>query len=150
MLFMAAAVSLRSHPARGDDLVVVPVVALSSPLRDLSLALLERVFIGGVVEDAHGRKLIPFNHPPKTAVRALFDRRVLDMTPDEVARYWVDQRIRGNVRPPRTVPRTELLKKVVAELPGAISYLATSDLDGSVRALSVSGVPHGSPKYPIR
>lgn len=66
MLFMAAAVSLRSHPARGDDLVVVPVVALSSPLRDLSLALLERVFIGGVVEDAHGRKLIPFNHPPKT------------------------------------------------------------------------------------
>ena len=131
-------------------LVVVPIVARSSPLEDISVALLERIFLGQPVEDSRGQRVVPFNHAPRTAVRVLFDRRVLEMTPEEVARYWVDQRIRGNTKPPRTVPRTDLLIKVVSQFPGAISYVAVGDLDSSVRALTVGGVGHDSPKYRIR
>jgi hypothetical protein len=128
----------------------VPIVARTSPLEDVSIALLERIFLGEPVEDSRGRKVVPFNHPARTAVRTLFDKRVLGMSPEEVARYWVDQRIRGNARPPRTVPRTDLLIKVVSQFPGAISYVAVGDLDTSVRALAVGGLSYQSEKYPIK
>jgi hypothetical protein len=72
----------------------------------------------GAKENPTGRK--------DRGLRILFDKVVLGMTPDEVARHWVDQRIRGKGRPPRAVPDGALLKKVVRHFPGAIAYLPTA------------------------
>lgn len=130
--------------------VVVPVVSSDSPLRDIALGTLTRVFLSEPVNAPDGRRFVPFNHPPKTRARVLFDQRVLNMNPDEVARHWVDQRIRGTSKPPRSVPTVELLKEVVHSFPGSISYLATTDLDSSVRPLTVQGIAHDAPNYPIR
>ena len=142
---------LLATPARAAaPLVLVPIVAPDSPERDLALGTLERVFLGKPVEDSAGRRFVPFNQPPKTRPRVLFDQVVLGMTPEEVARYWVDQRIRGKGQPPRSVPSVSLLKQVVRRFPGAIAYIATGELDGTVRALTVGGMSHNSPSYPIR
>lgn len=136
--------------ARAGAREVVPIVAATHPMRDIPLATLRRIFLSKPVQDSAGRRFVPFNHPPHTWARVLFDRRVLDMSPEEVARYWVDQRIRGNPGPPRTVASVKLLKRVVRRFPGAISYLPPSELDDSVKALSVGGVHHTHEDYPIR
>jgi hypothetical protein len=125
-------------------------VARSSSLNDIALGTLRRIFLGETVDGPGGVRFVGFNHPPKTRPRVLFDGVVLGMGPDEVARYWVDQRIRGGVRPPRTVASIELLRQVVAQLPGAISYLPSTDLDQSVRPLSIGGVAMDSSRYPLR
>jgi hypothetical protein len=138
--------SARAAPA----LVLVPIIGKQSPQRDISLGTLERVFLGRPVDGEDGKRFVPFNHPPKTRSRILFDQAVLGMTPDEVARHWVDQRIRGKGRPPRTVPSAALLKKVVQHFPGAIAYIPAAELDGSVQALKIGGVEHTSAQYPIR
>jgi hypothetical protein len=136
--------------ASAAGLVVVPIVAPDSPLRDIGLGTLERIFLARPVDGPNGKRFVPFNHPAKTLIRMLFDERVLGMSPDEVARHWVDQRIRGNVRAPRAVANVALLKQVVGRFPGAISYLPVGDLDDSVRPLKVGGVDHASDKYVIR
>lgn len=70
-----------------------------------------------------GRTIIPYNHDPGTKPRLLFDRVVLAFNPQQSARFWIDYRIRGGGSPPRRVPSSALMARVVARLPGAIGYV---------------------------
>jgi hypothetical protein len=149
-LLLPGALLSQSSTVLAEPSAVVPIVSSQSRLRDISLGTLERVFLGEPVKDSGGQRFVPFNHPPRTQTRVLFDGKVLNMSPDEVARYWVDQRIRGRGNPPRSVASVSLRKEVVGRFPGAISYIPVGHLGDDVRPLTVGGVPFDSPKYPIR
>jgi hypothetical protein len=137
-----------AEPAGAAEGRLVVVVARASPIDGVTLGLLRRVFLSQPV-DEKGLRLVPFNAPPLAPERVLFDRRVLGMSPDEVARHWVDQRIRGEADPPRTIASAKLLKQVVARLPGAISYLSSAELDGTLKPLSVGGYDWTHKDYPL-
>jgi hypothetical protein len=128
---------------------VVVVVARDHPLDSVSLGLLRRIFLAQAV-DAGGVRIVPFNAPPLSAERVVFDRRVLGFSPEEAARHWVDQRIRGNPGPPRVIAGVRLLKQVLVRVAGAIGYLDSEDLDESVKALPVAGYEWTHEDYPIR
>lgn len=74
-----------------------------------------------------GRKVVPLNYSARHPVRVTFDRAVLGMDPDEVARFWIDRRVRGQGTAPRTVSSPKLMARVVAKLPGAIGYVPVAD-----------------------
>ena len=128
---------------------LVVIVGPSSPIDNLSLGTLRSAFLAQPT-DEHKVRLVPFNSPPNSPERVLFDRRVLGMSPEEAARHWVDQRIRGNPGPPRVVAGAKLLRQVVARLPGAISYLDPEELDGTVKAVTIGGYDYNHKDYPIR
>ncbi len=148
-LLLAGASLCLSGNAHAEGLPIVVVVALSSPTSDLALSTLQRIFGGDQVSDRDGHHVIPFNHPVQTAERVTFDRIVMGLSPDDVARYWINRRIRGQSGPPRTVPSAALMRRVVAQLKGAIGYLATDQLDGSVRSITIDGKRHTEPGYPL-
>jgi hypothetical protein len=125
------------------------IVSASSPVVNLSLAKLRALFLGQLVFDEAGTKLLPFNQPPGSPVRVAFDRVVLGMEPDEVGRYWIDRRIRGQGSPPRAVDPTSLLQRVVAKIPGAVGYLAPELLIPQVRALTIDGRAASNARYPV-
>lgn len=139
----------RSAPAFAASSGLIVVVGKSSPIDDISPGTLRSAFLAQQTEQ-NGVRLVPFNAPPNSPERVLFDRRVLGMSPDEAARHWVDQRIRGNPGPPRVIAGAKLLRQVVARLPGAISYLSREDLDGTVKAVTVGGYDYDHKDYPIR
>lgn len=128
---------------------LVVIVGKTSPIDNISLGALRSAFLAQPTDENRVR-LVPFNSPPNSPERVLFDRRVLGMSPEEVARHWVDQRIRGNPGPPRAIASAKLLRQVVARLPGAISYLNSEDLDGSVKAITVGGYDPDHKDYPLR
>ncbi len=70
-----------------------------------------------------GEKALPINLPPANDHRRTFDKVVLGMTPDEVSKYWIDRKIRGNGRPPRSVPSSPAVVAVVAANDGAVGYV---------------------------
>lgn len=125
---------------------LVVIVGKSVPASDISHALLRRVF-GGDSGRLGSLALTPFNYAPEHPLRRRFDDLVLAMAPDEVGRYWVDRRVRGLGLPPRTVPSPQTMKGVIARLPGAIGYLDASQVDESVRVLSVDGKSHRDSGY---
>ena len=128
---------------------LVVIVGKTSPIDQLSLGTLRSAFLAQPTEE-HEVRVVPFNSPPNSPERVLFDRRVLGMSPEEAARHWVDQRIRGNPGPPRTIAGAKLLRQVVARLPGAIGYLNPEDLDGTVKAVTVGGYDYNHKDYPIQ
>src|SRR5688572_30776842 len=76
-----------------DVAPLVLIVSHASQLHELSTGLLRRIFLAEPI-DNDGVRMVPFNAPPLTPERVLFDAQVLGMSPDEMGRYWVDQRIR--------------------------------------------------------
>jgi len=71
------------------------------------------------------------------------------MTPEEVARYWIDRRIRGRSGAPKAVDPANVLQKVVAKLPGSISYVRQNELSNAVKLVKIDGKLPGDPGYPI-
>jgi len=81
----------------------------------------------------NGKRIIPFNLPPKTRTRVSFDKDLLGMDKDAVARYWIDRKIRGGNAPPKQVHNPNLVIRLVSKLDGAIGYVPKSLVNDSVR-----------------
>jgi hypothetical protein len=122
------------------------ITAKSNAIRDLSFAELRQLYRGKRISLA-GVKVIPFNHPPATPDRVGFDRVVLGMDPEEVGRYWVDQKIRGGDAPPRTIDSVNLLLRVVAALPGAFAYVREGFSSPELKVVSLEGKLPGDAGY---
>jgi hypothetical protein len=128
---------------------LVAIISEKSRLHDIDAVELRRIFLGYSRLDPDGRILIPLNHPPGAEARKRFDRVLLGFDADDAAKYWVDQRIRGARVPPRTATPEHLLQRVVARLPGAISYVMQGSLIPGVRALTIDGKRAGDPGYAL-
>ena len=108
------------------DLAVI--VHLDNPAKP-NASTLEALFLRKERSWSNGEPVIVFNLGPENPNRINFDHVVLAMSPDEVARYWLDQRIRGGGTAPREVGEPALVVKLVAKLKTAIAYVpARSDL----------------------
>ncbi len=100
-----------------------------------SRAELTAIFTTRKLSWGAGKRIVPFNFPPKHSIRTRFDRSLLNMAPDDVARYWIDRRIRGGSAPPKQVGNAQLIVRLVAKLNGAIGYVPRSAVNDSVRVL---------------
>jgi hypothetical protein len=140
--------ALRVRAARADATLII-VTGKASAVTNVSRGELKRLFLGDPVSVA-GQTLTAFNLPGASAERQLFERLALGMTPDQVAKYWIDRRIRGQGGAPKTAPSPEVLLKVAANFPGAIVYLQPVPLGPAVKALSVDGKSSADPGYLLR
>ena len=134
--------------ALADGKKLVVVVAKGSSVTNLSRGELKRCFTGEPVS-AGGKTLVPFNASPGGPERAGFDKAVLGMTPEEVGRFWVDRKIRGQGAAPRSLPSPAHIAKVVAKFPGAIGYLAADQMTSDIQAITVDGVAYTDARYDL-
>jgi len=127
---------------------IAVVMSSNTRQRSLSSDKLRRVFLALPTDDDDGHRFVPINLAQSSNVRERFDRNVLSMSPSEIARYWIDQRLRGN-KPPRSASSLDLCRRAVQELSGAISYLPLSQV-GSLRILAIDGRPPSDNSYSLR
>jgi hypothetical protein len=132
-----------------EPMTVVVVVAKGSKIDGISHADLRRAFTGTAVT-ADGGRLVPFNYSPASFERAKFDRAILGMAPDEAGRFWVDRKVRGQSGPPRALPSSALVAKVVAKFPGAIGYLPADQVTADLKVIAIGGLLPTDAGYPLR
>jgi len=133
----------------GTELCLVVVVAKGSPIRDISKAELRQIFMGETTV-LSGNKVVPFNFESKTRQRIAFDELVLGMSVDEVGRYWIDRKIRGQRPPPRSLPSSAYMARVVQKWPGALGYLPENELPADIQPVTVGGVSFQDPRYALK
>jgi len=134
--------------ASAADPPLAMIMGPTSPLNDISKSALRRAFLAEPTSVA-GVKLLPLNQNPGTPDRGRFDAAILDLTPDAMSRFWIDQRIRGQGSPPRGIPSVAILGKLVAQLPGAICYVKLTDVPAGVKVLTIDGKKPGTPGYAL-
>jgi ABC-type phosphate transport system substrate-binding protein len=143
---ISASVLAPAGRARAEDSGLVVIVGKANPLNDISRADLRRAFSGEPV-NAGGKPLVPFNMSPASAERQAFDRAVLNMSPDEATKFWIDRRIRGQGAAPKSAPSLDVVGKVVGNFPNAIGYVPASAIPAGAKAISIDGKAPGSPDY---
>jgi len=142
-------VLLASGVAEGEPRPLVVVVAKGSTVKNLTRTELKRCFTSSpVVID--GERLVPFNYPPGTAERVAFDRLILGMSPEEVGRFWVDRKIRGESAAPRALPSVLHVVKIVAKFPAAVSYIPADQVTADLVIVAIDGVLPGAAGYLLR
>lgn len=119
--------------ALASDLVVI----VHSKVTDTpSKTDLGPIFTTRKSEWSGGVPMVPLNLPAKHDVRIAFDSKILGMDADQVARYWIDRRIRGGSAPPKQIPNEDTIVKLVEKTEGAIAYVSRAAIrDARVRIL---------------
>ena len=119
---------------------ILVIVSAATPGSEIPLGTLRNAF-EGYPTDFNGKRLVPFNHPTGTPTRARFDKVLLGLVPNQVGQFWVDQLVRGGRQAPRTLPSSELALRVVASVPGSISYVAMvpNALPPALKILAIDG-----------
>jgi len=126
---------------------LVLVVGTHSPVTNLDSNELRRIFLEKPTVGPGGVSYVALNHPKSSPYRARFDQAVLRMDPDEVQRYWVDQKIRG-MKSPRVVD-PGAIPLLLEKVPGAVAYLPLSAAKG-VKAVSIDGKAPTASGYLLR
>lgn len=134
LAWLVAPIASKASEARTQAMVVI--VAAKAPLDAISKDELRLIFQTKRKAWPDGSVAIPFNLPPDNALRKKFDSALLGLEPNEVARYWIDRRIRGGDRPPRVAPSSAMMVRVVSALPGAVGYVEPEAADSSVKVIA--------------
>ena len=86
-----------------------------------------------------------------STVRERFYAAALGMSQDRVKRHWIGVVFSGQSgTPPKDVGGPAELQQFVATHPGAIAFLAATDVGGSVKVLAVEGRRPDDPRYPLK
>lgn len=119
---------------------IVVIVNKANPTDSISLAELRRMFMKQTRNWNSGDAVVPVDWESTTEMRKSFSRKVLSRTVTEMTEFWVQQNVTAGVNPPSTQKSARAILRFVASVPGAISYVAGGDVDGSVKVLKVGGL----------
>ena len=139
---------LSAHAAQPIALAVF--VPKASPIQNLKLTELRRVFTNADDSGFSGQRSVPFNHTARSADRIGFDKTVLHLSPEEVSRLWIDRKIRGLPGPPRAVDSLSQLLHLVNRTEGGIGYARPNQVSSEVRIIRLDGKLPTEAGYPLQ
>jgi hypothetical protein len=133
--------------ARAEPQIAV-VVHRDTPVQDLSLATLRRLYLGQTTTFGNGQRVVLLEYTP---VQAPFYRKALGMSPELVHRHWIGLVFQGeDANPPQPFRDADALKRFVADHPGAIAFMDLRSVDASVKLIKVGGQAATDAHYPLR
>jgi ABC-type phosphate transport system substrate-binding protein len=115
---------------------IVVIVNKANPVKALSKNDLRPIFQTKTLQWPDGSRIEPIDLPDTEALRHDFSATVLGLDPDRVLRYWIDRKIRGGERPPPKLPSPASIVRAVGSKPGAIGYVAVTDINPNVKIVA--------------
>jgi hypothetical protein len=127
-----------SCQARGNfDGECAVIVHPSNRFDALSRSKVSYLFLRKVSRWPWGAEVAPLDLSQNEPVRQVFVQRVLGISEEQLAEYWIDQRATRGVNPPLQVRDVAAAKLWVAARPGGIAYVPSSAVDATVKALRI-------------
>lgn len=136
----------RTRPA-GVAIVVHP----STPVSDISLPELRRIFRGEQATWPNDEPIVLLVRTPLPIERDVVLGRIYQMSEIELRQFWLGRIFRdATATGPRVVSDTDTARRLVASLPGAISFLPADQVGPGMRVLRINGKLPGEPGYPLQ
>ncbi|WP_072788540.1 phosphate ABC transporter substrate-binding protein [Duganella sacchari] len=132
---MLACVLLWSGAAPAADFVVI--VSAKSPVTALRAEQVAAIFLSQTGRYPGGEEAVALDLPVGHAMRDEFYNKVAARTPALMKAYWTKMVFTGRGQPPRELPNSVAVRRMVAENPAMIAYIERTALDASVKAIQV-------------
>jgi len=113
------------------------IVHPSNRFDALTRSKVSSAFLRKVSRWPWGAEVAPADLAGTEPIRGKFLQQVLQMNEEQLAAYWIDQRVTRGVSPPLQVRDAAAAKLWVAARPGGIAYILSSALDGTVKAIRI-------------
>jgi ABC-type phosphate transport system substrate-binding protein len=132
MLGVGLLSALAVTASAGDIMIIVAVSNQAGALRQEQVA---DIFLGQIGHFPDGTDAIALDQGIGSAIRDEFYLKVASKTPPLLKAYWTKMIFTGRAQPPRELPDSIAVRKLVAANPNLIGYIDRSALDSSVRAV---------------
>jgi len=109
-------------------------------LESITRSELARIFLKQQTAWPNGERCIPIDQRGDSAIRKEFSRLVLKQSVYEVRRYWMQETMTGNAKPPVSLESAATVKKYLQKLKGAVAYVYLDEVDEHVKVLRVRDV----------
>lgn len=116
---------------------LVVVVSSASPDMTLSQSQVADIFLGRAHRFPDGRRAVPIDRGDGSPLREAFYAQVIQRSPAQVKAHWSKLIFTGRGRPPPQIDSDAEAKRLLAGNPEAITYLASDEVDASVRVVGV-------------
>lgn len=130
ILAIAAALALDAGATAAE---MVVVVSARSPVNALRQEQVADIFLGQIGRFPDGSEARALDQPIGSPLRNRFYARVTSKSPALLKAHWSRMIFTGRGQPPKELPNSAAVRKMVAENPGTIGYIERSALDASVK-----------------
>lgn len=124
--------ALTVSASAGEIMVIVSASNQAVALRQDQVA---DIFLGQIGHFPDGTDVIALDQRIGSAIRDEFYLKVASKTPPLLKAYWTKMIFTGRAQPPRELPDSIAVRKLVAANPNLIGYIDRSALDSSVKAV---------------
>lgn len=122
-------------------LAALPEIAVvcnpASGVTSMTRAQLQPIFRMRSQQFPGGGRVSVVNLPADHVARQVFDRAVLGLEPDEVERFWIDNKIRSGTGSPRSLSGPAVVARFVATERTALGYLPAADAGAGMRVVAL-------------
>lgn len=145
-----AAPSPRKAAAPPLQEALAVIVHPATPANDLSFTQLRRLFLGEQQFWPGGTRVVLFVYAPGTPPGDAVLAQLYGMSESEYKRYWIAKTFRDDVATgPKIVSSPEMALRLTARVPGAIALVPVSQVDSTVRVLTIDSLRPGETAYPF-
>jgi ABC-type phosphate transport system substrate-binding protein len=129
---LALALTLVVNTVTAD---VVAVVSSTSTITSLSNSQVTDIFLGKVNRFPNGTLAVPIDQAEGSQARDEFYATFASKSPAQVKSLWAKIIFTGRGQPPKAVPNSIEVRKLLAANTQAIGYIERSAVDSSVKVL---------------
>jgi ABC-type phosphate transport system substrate-binding protein len=131
---------------KSGDLAIV--VHPDTPVTQLTFAELQKVFLGERQYWTPSVAVVLLIRAPTSAERDAVLNSIYQMREAQFKQYWIAKIFRAEMTsPPKVVYSNESANQLVAAIPGAIAFMAASDVKPGLKVLRIDGHLPGQPEY---
>lgn len=115
---------------------VVVVVNKRSPIQHLTQKTVKRIYLSKI-RKIPNTSMIPFpiDQHEQSPVRAMFNSKIIKMSPTQLRTYWSKRIFTGKGGPPKTVHNDNEVKSLVSGNSNMIGYIHENSIDNSIKVV---------------
>jgi ABC-type phosphate transport system substrate-binding protein len=144
-------VLLQPLAAQRHDVDVAVVVHPDTPISNLSLAEVRKVFLGDRQYWSTNVPVVLMIRAPVARERDVVLKIIYQMSESQFKQYWIAKIFRAeSASAPKVVYSNDMANQLVTAIPGSIAFIDSKDVKPGSKVLRVDGRLPGEPGYPLR
>ncbi len=153
ILLLVSLCSVGPQPLLGQkgDVDVAVVVNPDTPVNNLSLAEVRKIFLGDRQYWTANIPVVLLMRAPVARERDVVLKTIYQMSESRFKQYWIAKIFRAeSASAPKVVYSNDMANELVTAIPGAIAFIDSRDVKPGTKVVRVDGLLPGDAGYPLR
>ena len=150
LLLVAGLIALAAPRVRAEEALAV-IVNKSNPVENVTLDELRKYCLVDRKHWSDNKRVTVVLRDPGQVERAAVLQLIYRMNESDFSRHFLQGEFTGEVQSaPKHLSTGLGVRRFIFNVPGAIGFVRSAELDATVKTVRVNGFAPGDPRYPLR